>query len=313
MLKNLTYYDIDGRLQLLDVLQIFFEKFPKNLLDNYSELFFFTLFLRLVNDPAQKCREKIATVLKKLISRVSSQRQLLETVFKIGDNPADDEGKDKLESLCVGKLHTIQLFAESGCLNTSDIARTVSFTGSIIEKHAKIAAKKAKLKNESQIEIDELEINPANTDFIKGIELGDSSEEEQVGEGQDEEEAKWSQAYLAVSTLEHLLTSCDRTQVIGAFDETLGRDIAQLGWRHDNFWVKLVCQRILGHIFVICQQAGSLSKVFGEVFDQKENLLKFIYQVLSIFSGDTMNEDLANQLVKNLTFLLGQMLQQCKE
>jgi len=52
MLKNLTYFDIDGRLSLLDVFQTFVDKFPTHLLDNYSELFFFTLFLRLVNDPA---------------------------------------------------------------------------------------------------------------------------------------------------------------------------------------------------------------------------------------------------------------------
>jgi len=58
MLKNLTYFD--------------------------TELFFFTLFLRLVNDPAEKCRIKVAIVLKKLISKASQQRALLETVFKIG-------------------------------------------------------------------------------------------------------------------------------------------------------------------------------------------------------------------------------------
>ena len=47
------------------------DKFPVQLLDTYAELFFFTLFLRLVNDPAQKCREKIAIILKKLIGKVS--------------------------------------------------------------------------------------------------------------------------------------------------------------------------------------------------------------------------------------------------
>ena len=74
MLKNLTYFDTDGRLQLLEVFQTFVDRFPVNLLDNYSELFFFTLFLRLVNDPAQKCRDKVAMVLKKLISKTSLQR-----------------------------------------------------------------------------------------------------------------------------------------------------------------------------------------------------------------------------------------------
>ena len=62
------------------------ERFPVALLDKYAELFFFTLFLRLVNDPAEKCREKVAVILKKLIGKASQSRTLLETVFKIGGN-----------------------------------------------------------------------------------------------------------------------------------------------------------------------------------------------------------------------------------
>ena len=46
--------------------------------------------------------------------------------------------------------------------------------------------------------------------------------------------------------------------------------------------------------------------LFGDVFAEKENLLKLIYQMLSIFnSTSSMNEEMANQLVKNLTFLQG--------
>ena len=60
------------------------DKFPAQLLDTYAELFFFTLFLRLVNDPMEKCRVKVALVLKSLIGKASNSRALLETVFKIG-------------------------------------------------------------------------------------------------------------------------------------------------------------------------------------------------------------------------------------
>ena len=91
MLKNLTYFDTDGRMQLLEVFLVIIEKFPSALLDTYAELFFFTLFLRLVNDPAEKCRIKVADVLKKLISKASQQRALLETVFKIGKQQAGNE------------------------------------------------------------------------------------------------------------------------------------------------------------------------------------------------------------------------------
>ena len=59
MLKNLTYFDADGRMQLLDVFTVLIERFPPQLLDTYTELFFFALFLRLVNDDISKCRDKV--------------------------------------------------------------------------------------------------------------------------------------------------------------------------------------------------------------------------------------------------------------
>lgn len=158
-----------------------------------------------------------------------------------------------------------------------------------------------------------MEINPENADFLKGIDLGDTSEEELGQDGDvdqdeadlDEEAAKWSKAYLAVSSLENLIQSCDSKQVLAAYSEELGKDIVTLAWKHSNFWVKFSCQRLLGHIFASCQQQQNFSAVFGEVFAQKENLLKLIYQMLSVFNSAMMTEEMANQLVKNLTFLQG--------
>jgi hypothetical protein len=83
MLKNLTYFDPEGRLQLLDTLHTLVDKFPQQLLDRFTELFFFTLFLRLVNDEELKCRQKVVQVLSKIIAKTALSRQLIETVFKM--------------------------------------------------------------------------------------------------------------------------------------------------------------------------------------------------------------------------------------
>ena len=188
----------------------------------------------------------------------------------------------------------------------ADIDRTVEFTAGIIAQHARIATKQAQKRADD--DIDELEINPANAEFLRGIDLGDSSQEEDQ-EADDEEEyldehdSKWSNAYLAVSALENLLQSCDTTLVIKAFTQELGQEIVTLAWRHNNFWIKLACQRLLGHMFASCLELDSFSKVFGSVFAEKENLLKLIYQMLSCFNSVIMDEEMANQLVKNLTFL----------
>lgn len=109
-----------------------------------------------------------------------------------------------------GKLQLLQIFAECGKLTSADIDRTVEFTADIISKHSKNANKLAQKRDDG--EVDELEINPVNAAFLKGIDLGDSSEVEDVDteeEELDEHDAKWSNAYLAVSSLENLFTSCD--------------------------------------------------------------------------------------------------------
>ena len=70
----------------------------------------------------------------------------------------------------------------------------------MVAKHAKAATKLAQQRSKQgregrDEEIDELEINPANAEFLRGIDLGDTSEEEEPVQedcGDDEEEAKWS-------------------------------------------------------------------------------------------------------------------------
>ena len=62
------------------------------------------------------------------------------------------------------------------------------------------------MRSKSNGEVDDLEINPVNADFLKGIDLGDSSEADDVEEVVDEEnldedEAKWSKVFMAVSSL----------------------------------------------------------------------------------------------------------------
>ena len=71
LLKNLGYFDSDGRLQVLEVIATLIEKFPREVMDQYGELIFFTMVLRSVNETNAKCRDKVLTVIKRLIQKVS--------------------------------------------------------------------------------------------------------------------------------------------------------------------------------------------------------------------------------------------------
>ena len=108
MLKNLSYFDPEGRLQLLDTLQTLVEKFPQKLLDTFTELFFFTLFLRMVNDDEPKCRAKIVSVMSKIAQKTALSRQLIETVFKMQLKAEDNA---KADFMLQGKLQMVQIFA----------------------------------------------------------------------------------------------------------------------------------------------------------------------------------------------------------
>jgi hypothetical protein len=93
------------------------------------------------------------------------------------------------------------------------------------------------MRSKSNGEVDDLEINPVNADFLKGIDLGDSSEAEDVEELVNEEnlgedEAKWSKVFMAVSALQNLFQSCDAKLVMDAFSQELGRDVVTLAWKH---------------------------------------------------------------------------------
>lgn len=87
ILKNLACKRMEGRLQLLEILKTLIERLPKNVVDLYCELLFFTLLLRAVNDEHTECRVKVQQVMRSLVfsTKVSSSKvkTLLNTVLQM--------------------------------------------------------------------------------------------------------------------------------------------------------------------------------------------------------------------------------------
>ena len=61
-----------------------------------------------------------------------------------------------------------------------------------------------------------MKINPKNEQFLKAIDLGESSEEEMIVEeqGEQENDEKWSKPYTALSCIDNLFLKCDQKAVI---------------------------------------------------------------------------------------------------
>jgi len=108
LLKNLAFKQESGRIQLLQTLQTLIVKFPARVVDIYGELLFFSLLLRLVNDPSADCRLLVTGVLTALVSAEKVSQNKLKAIFnsllKMGEHK-DQMEPGKRDQLLLAKLY----------------------------------------------------------------------------------------------------------------------------------------------------------------------------------------------------------------
>ncbi|ERN01577.1 U3 small nucleolar RNA-associated protein 20 [Amborella trichopoda] len=80
LVSNLSYEHASGREAVLEMLHTIIMKFPQDIVDKQSEMFFFHLVLRLVNDSDKQIRTMVGTVIKVLIGRTS--QRVLQHILK---------------------------------------------------------------------------------------------------------------------------------------------------------------------------------------------------------------------------------------
>ncbi|KAG9124195.1 U3 snoRNP protein [Ceratobasidium sp. 392] len=92
--RNLDYVFDSGRKSVMELLSAVFAKFTDAVVDEYAEIFFVALVLRIANDDTPKCREMAAALIQQLLLRVGESRRksLLMHVHKW----AEQEEKDQL-------------------------------------------------------------------------------------------------------------------------------------------------------------------------------------------------------------------------
>ena len=125
LLKNLTYFDPNGRMQLLEVLHTLVDKMPLPKLETYADLVFLTLFVRLVNEDSTKCREKCSVVIGVLVGK--SSKRFVDTVLQMESDSA---------VLVNGKLQMLALFGSMGKLTKQDIPRVIDLVDGIVSENA---------------------------------------------------------------------------------------------------------------------------------------------------------------------------------
>jgi hypothetical protein len=109
--KNLGYFDSEGRLQVLDVMHSLLERFPKELTDQYAEVIFFTLVLRIVNETNNRVRDRVIAVIKRLM--VKSSQAKVKTLFNTVVQMQESGSEAKRRQIALAKQIVLGVYTEA--------------------------------------------------------------------------------------------------------------------------------------------------------------------------------------------------------
>lgn len=258
---------MEGRLQLLEILKTLIERLPKNVVDLYCELLFFTLLLRAVNDEHTECRVKVQQVMRSLIfsNKVSQSKvkTLLNTVLQMGSAE-----ESKRELLQLAKLNALQLLAEGGVnqsnkLKTQEIGQILNsaFQDGIADEVSSLQRKvdQVSITVKQEAGAQEEEADASMKSFLRAIQLLDDEASDQgqadalASEADPESqsnEKQWTLLYHALSCVEKVLENQDKKAAVAVCTNLgLPKHLLLFVQYHQSYWVRLICQRLLGHVF----------------------------------------------------------------
>ncbi|KAF8706717.1 Down-regulated in metastasis, partial [Rhizoctonia solani] len=92
--RNLDYVFDSGRKSVMEFLAAVISKFTDSIVDEYADMFFVALVLRIANDDSTKCREMAAALIQQLLSRVGEERR--KKLMAHAHNWAEQEEKQQL-------------------------------------------------------------------------------------------------------------------------------------------------------------------------------------------------------------------------
>ncbi|CAE6491084.1 unnamed protein product [Rhizoctonia solani] len=92
--RNLDYVFDSGRKSVMEFLAAVISKFTDAIIDEYADMFFVALVLRIANDDSTKCREMAAALIQQLLGRVGEERRKKLMVHV--HNWAEQEEKEQL-------------------------------------------------------------------------------------------------------------------------------------------------------------------------------------------------------------------------
>ena len=116
--------------------------------------------------------------------------------------------------------------------------------------------------------------------------------------------------FHSLSCLEALMEHQGKAQVVSCMtDVGIPRGLFLFTRSHHSYWIRLISHRLLGHIFAYQRESKvSLVSILG--LDIPEQLIEVAYDLIDGLRKPVYTQDMQDQQVKNLLFLLSSLIEQ---
>ncbi|ORX41456.1 hypothetical protein BCR36DRAFT_339402 [Piromyces finnis] len=272
--NNLNYVYESGRVSVLEMLNLIISRFTDELISQFSEIFFLSLVVTMVNDDSSKCREMSGILIKQLIKRIHSLNQPMAKIYKLLEKWTSPEQPKNIQQAAIQAYGLI-----IDVLNTEFKSQCDPLMNILCKNIIK--------------EVDNNAIN------INSIEF-------------DEDEIEyWELIYYSLNTFNKLINNYPQylysTQLEGLWNSI------QRYLLHPHMWIRISANRLIGIFFSKMDIEKFKEFVSGkkltennvsqyQYLSDKIILWRLCLNMIEELNSDGLTEDLSQQIVKNLFF-----------
>jgi len=272
--NNLNYVYESGRVSVLEMLNLIISRFTDDLISQFSELFFLSLVVCMVNDDSSKCREMSGILIKQLIKRIKSLNQPMDKIYKLLEKWTSPEQPKNIQQAAIQAYGLI-----IDVLNT-EFKPQCDALMKIISKNI---------------------IKEVNNDIININSI----------EFEEDEIEYWELIYYSLNTYNKLINHYP--QYIHSIQlESFWNSIQRL-LLHPHMWIRISANRLFGiffskinlekyKTFVSEKKISSDNKNQYKYLSNPIILWRLSLNMVEELNSDGLTDDLSQQIVKNLFF-----------
>ena len=282
LLTNTSYEHESGRESALHMLSTILLKFPEEVINNWAEMLFLPLVVRLVNDPSSKCRELCSQCIAQLLSRLLLDRR--DLVWKYCIQWLNGDGRlVRASAQVMGVFIEVEKEKQSGGSGRKGndggvVCRRVK-DGAVVVTVASILQRHRHLHTQGRDDVEDSN-NNNNTDT-------------------------WQEAYYCLVLLEKILHIAPTMLSLSSSSDSPSSPATHGCWSamcllllHPHAWVRKASARLLGAGLAAPHVGPPLLAQGGDAFPG-QLALSFFRQL----DSPVADEGMAGQAVKCLVFL----------